>query len=278
MIFIDLDCIKEIYRPRNPEAYKGDFGHTLVLCGSRGMVGAGFFSSMGAVKSGSGLTSLGSYRETFNIFSVKLNEVMLINLDETNILNNLDKFSSIVFGSGFGINQKNEHLLKELLLKFEKPIVIDADGITILAKNNNLDILKERTFPTVLTPHYGEFSRLTNLDIEYIKLNREVVAKEFIRKYGCILLLKDHRTLIGENENIFINTTGDSVMATGGMGDVLGGMIGSFISQKYSPLEATILGVFFHGKAGEYFSPTHYCITPTDILDIIPKIIREVEF
>ena len=278
MNFIDLEYVKGIYRPRNPESYKGDFGHTLILCGSRGMVGAGFFSSMGSVKSGSGLTSLGSYRDTFDIFSIKLNEVMLINLDEINILENLERFSSIVIGSGFGVTPKNEHLLKELLSIYENPIVIDADGLTILSKNDNIDLLKNRQYPTILTPHYGEFSRLTNLDIEYIKINKEIVAKEFIQKYNCILLLKDHRTIIGDKENIFINTTGSSVMATGGMGDILSGIIGSFISQKYIPLEATILGAFFHGKAGDFFSDTHYCITPTDILDILPKIIKEAEY
>lgn len=278
MNFIDLEYVKGIYRPRNPESYKGDFGHTLILCGSKGMVGAGFFSSMGALKSGSGLISLGSYKDTFDIFSIKLNEVMIINLDEVNILENLNKFSSIVIGSGFGITQKNEHLLKELMLTYEKPIIVDADGLTILSKNNNLDFLKNRQYPTILTPHYGEFSKMTNLDIEYIKINREVVTKEFIQKYNCILLLKDHRTLITDKENIFINTTGNSVMATGGMGDVLSGIIGSFISQNYSPLEATILGTFFHGKAGDFFSTTHYSITPTDVLNILPQIIKETEY
>lgn len=278
MNFIDLDYVKEIYKPRELESYKGDFGHTLILCGSSGMVGAGFFASMGAVKSGSGLTTLGTYRETFDIFSIKLNEVMLLNLDEMNILDNLERFSSIVFGSGFGINQKNEHLLKELLSNFPKPIVIDADGLTMLAKNNNLDFLKNRTYPTILTPHYGEFSRLTNLDIEYIKVNRVAIAKEFAQKYNCILLLKDHKTLITNGENIFINTTGNSVMATGGMGDVLSGIIGSFISQKYSPLDATLLGAYIHGKSGEYFSKSYHCITPTDVVNILPKIIKGIEF
>lgn len=278
MEFIDIDYVKEIYRPREPESYKGDFGHTLILCGSYGMVGAGFFASMGAVKSGSGLTTLGSYRETFDIFSIKLNEVMLINLDDTNLLDNLNNFSCIVFGSGFGVNQKNEYLLKNLLSNFTKPIVVDADGLTMLAKNNNLDFLKNRIYPTILTPHYGEFSKLTNLDIEYIKLNRIAIAKEFAQKYSCTLLLKDHRTLITDGENIFINTTGNSVMATGGMGDVLSGVIGSFISQKYSPLEATLLGTYVHGESGEFLSDKFYCVTPTDILNILPKIIKRIEY
>lgn len=278
MNFIDLDYLKEIYKPRNPDSYKSDFGHTLILCGSLGMVGAGFFASMGAVKSGSGLTTLGTYHETFDIFSIKLNEVMLVNLDEVDILDNLDKFSSIVFGCGFGINQKNERLLKELLVKFQNPIIIDADGLSMLAKNNNLVFLKNRIYPTILTPHYGEFSRLTNLDIKHIKSDRAIIAKEFAQEYGCILLLKDHRTLITDGEKKYINTTGNSVMATGGMGDVLSGIIGSFISQKYSTLEATLLGAYVHGKSGEYFSDAFYCITPTDILNILPKIIKGIEF
>lgn len=278
MHFIDSDLINNIFTPRKGDEYKGDFGHTLILCGSKGMVGAGFFSSMGAVKSGSGLTTLGSYKETFDIFSVKLNEVMLIDLDEINILEILDKYSSIVFGCGFGINDKNEQLLKALLVNYKKPIIIDADGISILCKNNNLNILKTRHHPTILTPHYGEFSRMTDLDIEYIKSNRIEIGKEFSKNYNCILILKDHRTLIVEGDKFFINTTGNSVMATGGMGDVLSGVIGSFISQKYSPLEATLLGAYVHGKSGEHFSDNHYCITPTDILNVLPKIIKGIEF
>ena len=109
-----------------------------------------------------------------------------------NILDNLERFSCVVFGSGFGINQKNEHLLKELLSNFPKPIVVDADGLTMLAKNSNLDFLKNRTYPTILTPHYGEFSRLTNLDIEYIKVNRVAIAKEFAQKYSCISVSYTH--------------------------------------------------------------------------------------
>ncbi|MGL5855032.1 MAG: ADP-dependent NAD(P)H-hydrate dehydratase, partial [Cetobacterium sp.] len=122
------------------------------------------------------------------------------------------------------------------------------------------------------------FSRLTNLDIEYIKVNRVAIAKEFAQKYNCILLLKDHKTLITNGENIFINTTGNSVMATGGMGDILSGIIGSFISQKYSPLDATLLGAYIHGKSGEYFSKSYHCITPTDVVNILPKIIKGIEF
>ncbi|WP_432205145.1 NAD(P)H-hydrate dehydratase [Cetobacterium somerae] len=278
MVFIDFDYVKDRFKPRDPESYKGDFGHTLILCGSYGMVGAGFFASMGAVKSGSGLTTLGTYSGTFNIFSIKLNEVMLINLDKVNIMEKLDKFSSIVFGCGFGINEKNKALLKKLLLKYKKPIVIDADGLSILSKNNNLDLLKERKFPTILTPHYGEFSRLTDLDIEYIKNNNAALAKEFAKKYNCILLLKDHRTVISDGKDIYINTTGNSVMATGGMGDILSGVIGSLISQKYSPIEAVTLATYFHGRAGEVFSKSHYCITPTLLLETLPKIIKETEF
>ncbi|MGL5088193.1 MAG: NAD(P)H-hydrate dehydratase, partial [Cetobacterium sp.] len=275
MHFIDSNLIEKIFSPRKGDEYKGDFGHTLILCGSKGMVGAGYFASMGAVKSGSGLTTLGTYSDCFNIYSIKLNEVMLINLDEINILDVIHKFSSIVFGCGFGINNKNESLLKALLKNYKNPIIIDADGISLLSKNSNLDILKNRNYPTVLTPHYGEFSKLINLDIEFIKKDRIEIVKEFSENYNCILLLKDHKTLIKDNNNLYINTTGNSVMATGGMGDVLAGMIGSFISQKYSPSQATILATYFHGKCGDFFSNSHHSITPTDVLNLIPKIIRK---
>ncbi|MGL5356708.1 MAG: NAD(P)H-hydrate dehydratase [Cetobacterium sp.] len=274
MHFIDSNLIEQIFIPRKKESYKGDFGHTLILCGSKGMTGAGIFSSMGAVKSGSGLTTLGTYSDCFNIFSIKLNEVMIINLDEFDILKNVNKFSSVVFGCGFGVNEKNENLLLNLLENYKNPIVIDADGISLLSKNNNLESLKNRKYPTILTPHYGEFSKLVSLEIDYIKSNKIEIGKDFSKNYNCILLLKDHKTLISDSENFYINTTGNSVMASGGMGDVLAGVIGSFISQNYSPLEATILGTYFHGKCGDFFSTSHHSITPTDVLNILPKIIK----
>ncbi|MGL4997705.1 NAD(P)H-hydrate dehydratase [Cetobacterium sp.] len=275
MNFIDSSLIEEIFSLRKGDEYKGDFGHTLILCGSKGMVGAGYFASMGAVKSGSGLTTLGTYSDCFNIYSIKLNEVMIINLDEINILDIIHKFSSIVFGCGFGINNKNESLLKLLLINYKNPIIIDADGLSSLSKNNNLDILKNRNYPTILTPHYGEFSKLTNLDIDFIKKDRIEIGTVFAKNYNCVLVLKDHKTLINDNNNSYINTTGNSVMATGGIGDVLAGIIGSFISQKYSPLDAAILGVYFHGKCGDFFSDSYHSITPTDILNLLPKIIKK---
>ncbi|MGL5983054.1 MAG: ADP-dependent NAD(P)H-hydrate dehydratase [Cetobacterium sp.] len=173
MHFIDSNLIEQIFIPRKKESYKGDFGHTLILCGSKGMTGAGIFSSMGAVKSGSSLTTLGTYSDCFNIFSIKLNEVMIINLDEFDILKNVNKFSSIVFGCGFGVNEKNENLLLNLLENYKNPLVIDADGISLLLKN--------RKYPTILTPHYGEFSKLVNLEIDYIKKNRIEIGKDFTK-------------------------------------------------------------------------------------------------
>ncbi|MGL6066052.1 MAG: ADP-dependent NAD(P)H-hydrate dehydratase [Cetobacterium sp.] len=181
MHFIDSNLIEQVFIPRKKESYKGDFGYTLILCGSKGMTGGGIFSSMGAVKSGFALTTLGTYSDCFNIFSIKLNEVMIINLDEFDALKNVNKFSSIVFGCGFAVNEKNENLLLNLLENYKNPLVIDANGISLLSKNNNLESLKNRKYPTILTLHYGEFSKLVNLEIDYIKKNRIEIGKDFTK-------------------------------------------------------------------------------------------------
>lgn len=275
MIYIDSQVIRRVFIPRKADSYKGDFGHTLVIAGSLGMVGAGFFSSMGAVRVGSGLTTLACFKECFQIFCVKLNEVMIKDLEDPNFLESINNFSSIVFGPGIGIGEKQEKLLVQILKNYTGTLIIDADGLTLLSKNNNLALLKERKSFTILTPHYGEFSKLINLDIPAIKNSRLRLGVEFANEYGCILLLKDHRTLISDGNKIYINTTGNSSMATGGMGDVLAGMIGAFVSQNYNPLQATVLATFFHGKAGDDLAQTHFCVTPTDILDILPKTIKK---
>lgn len=272
---IDISLIKEILKEREPESYKGDFGHTLVIGGSYGFVGAGYFSAMGAVKSGSGLVTLGCRKELLDIYSIKLNEVMLLKLEnEKSLEGKLKKFTSIVFGMGMGIDEFSENMLLYILENYIGTLVIDADGLTIL--KNHLDKIKTSKCNIILTPHYGEFSRLVNLPILEIKKDRLNLGINFAKKYNCTLLLKDHRTLITNSKSTYINFTGNSSMAMGGMGDVLAGMIGAFVSQKYSPLEATILSAYIHGLTGEILGEKKYCVTPSEIIENIPITIRNL--
>lgn len=274
MITIDEKVIKCIYKSRSSDGYKGDYGHTLVVSGSLGYVGSAYFTAMGAVRTGSGLVSLGTNENILDIMSTKLNEVMVFSLEDSEKLKFiLEKVDCIVFGPGIGTDRKIHDILKDILLNINLPIVIDADGLSILSKE--LNILKNRTAPTVLTPHYGEFSRLTDTPVDILKKSRAEYANKFAKENGIILLLKDHRTLITDSLETYINTTGNSAMANGGMGDVLAGMIGSFISQGYSPLEGAILSSYIHGLAGDILSREMFVVNPTDILNILPYIIKK---
>ncbi|WDC85913.1 NAD(P)H-hydrate dehydratase [Caloramator sp. mosi_1] len=136
-----------------------------------------------------------------------------------------------------------------LLEKSTKPLVIDADGLNMLLSIKAR--LKTKKCQVVLTPHPGEFSRLTGLDVEYINKNRVDVAVNFAKEYGCILLLKGASTVVTDGDRVYINTTGNPGMATGGSGDVLTGIILSLIGQGYAPYDAALLGAYIHGCAGD---------------------------
>ncbi|MBC2855572.1 NAD(P)H-hydrate dehydratase [Cetobacterium sp. 2A] len=273
MIEIDENFIKKIYIPRAPEGYKGDYGHTFIVAGSKGFTGAAYFSALGAVRSGSGLVTLATPNEVFDVLSTKLNEAMIISIEDClNFKNLLKKCSCLVFGPGMGATPKTKLLLDYIIESIETPLIIDADGLNVLKKS--LLKFKEKK-SVILTPHFGEFSRLTDFSIEYLKKNKVDIAIQFAKENNVILILKDHRTIITDGNNIFINSTGNSSMANGGMGDILSGIIGSFISQGYSPLYASILAVYFHGLTGDVLSKSMFCVNPTHILESFPFIMKD---
>lgn len=274
MIELDEKFIKEIYIPREPDGYKGDYGHTFVVAGCKGFEGAAYFATMGAIRTGSGLVTLGTHNDVLDHLSIKLNEAMTVSIENiTNVRQMLDKCTSIVIGPGLGDNPRNYDLLKKIVVCGSSPLVIDADGLNLLAKD--LTLLDKRLCPTVLTPHFGEFSRLTGVSIDKLKKHKIEYAFDFARKNNVILVLKDHKTIITDGKEIYINTTGNSSMANGGMGDTLAGIIASFAGQGYCTLKATLLGVYLHGLTGEILSRGMYCVNPTHLLEALPYIMKK---
>ena len=160
------------------------------------------------------------------------------------------------------------NILKEIITKSECPIVIDADGINVLQQN--LELLESKNNQIVLTPHMGEMSRLTGLSIEEIKNDKIKVAREFAELNNVIVLLKDHNTIITDGKSVYINTTGNSAMASGGMGDTLTGIIASFIAQGYDPLKATFMSAYIHGFCGDVLSKDMFCVNATHLIDFLP--------
>ncbi|WP_277220850.1 NAD(P)H-hydrate dehydratase [Peptoniphilus vaginalis] len=250
-IILDKE-IKSLWKDRYDFGHKGDFGKIAIIGGSMGMTGSSYLASNAALKSGAGLVYNIVPREIFDIMSIKFIEPIAKTFDD---LDEMEKFlegiDALAMGPGMGLGAYGQEVFKKII-KTEKNLLIDADGLNLLSKNLNL--LEERkNFTSILTPHEGEFARLTGLSIEEIKNNRKPVAEEFAKKYKVILVLKGHETIVTDGERTYINRTGNSGMATGGSGDVLTGII-SALMKTYNLLDAARLGVYVHGLSGDIFA------------------------
>lgn len=250
-IIIDKE-MKSLWKNRDDFGHKGDFGKIGILGGSMGMTGSSFLSSNAAIRSGAGLVYNIVPREIFEIMSIKFVEPIAKTFDDIEELEKfLEGLDLIAMGPGMGLGSYAKTVF-ERTIKIEKKLLIDADGLNLLSKNLNL--LEERKdFSTILTPHEGEFARITGISLEEIKNNREKLAVDFAKKHKVILVLKGHETIVTDGKNIYINKTGNSGMATGGSGDVLTGIISAFM-KNYSLYDAARLGVYVHGLAGDIYA------------------------
>ncbi|MBS6719827.1 MAG: NAD(P)H-hydrate dehydratase [Peptoniphilus harei] len=246
------DEIKALWKNRDDDSHKGDFGKIAIVGGSLGMTGSAYLSSNAALKAGAGLVYNIVPREIFDIMSIKYIEPIAKSFVD---FHEMEKFlgglDCLAMGPGMGLGEYAKGVF-EKIIKIEKNLLIDADGLNILSKNLNL--LEERkNFTTILTPHEGEFARLTGLSLEEIKNNRERLALDFAKKYKAILVLKGHKTIVTDGEKVYINKTGNSGMASGGSGDVLTGIIAAFM-KNYDLFDAARLGVYVHGLAGDIYA------------------------
>jgi NAD(P)H-hydrate epimerase len=177
----------------------------------------------------------------------------------------------VAFGPGMGNSERTRKYLEDTLVFCSSPIVLDADGLNVLAGDMG-PVLKKRG-AIVMTPHIGEFSRLIHVPITEIKKNMEQYAKDFAKTYKVILVLKDHHTIVTDGKTIYRNSTGNSHMASGGMGDCLTGLIASLISQHYEPFQAAVMGVYLHGYCGDELAKNHFCVTASDMIEKIPEVL-----
>jgi len=169
--------------------------------------------------------------------------------ERTSVDDFLERATAVVLGPGLGTSPDAKRLVRDLMGKIELPLVIDADGLNILAEEG-LELAAKKK--VVLTPHPGEMARLSGLSIADIQADRVEVARSFAKKWGLVLVLKGARTVVaGPDGTVFVNPTGNPGMATGGTGDVLAGMIGSLLAQGLGPVEAATAAVFLHGLAGD---------------------------
>lgn len=273
---MDENMIRSNINVRDKYSYKGDYGRVLVVAGSNGYTGAAYICTQGAVRSGSGLVTLCCDSDIRETLRSKLVEAMTISFDEQDKLSELiEKSDAIAIGPGMGDNETTFNLLSTIINNANCPIVIDADGINVL--KDKLDILKNKKSEIIITPHLGEMSKITGLPIDYIKENRIEISKKFAKENNIIVLLKGYNTIITDGEKTIINPTGNSSMASGGMGDCLTGMIASFIGQGYKSISAACIAAFIHGYSGEKLSRNMFCVNASHILEDIPFSIKEIQ-
>lgn len=275
--------------PKRPaSANKKDFGHVFVIAGSCGYTGAAYLTGQAAILSGSGLVTLAAGRSLYPIMAAKLTEVMvrpffetkdysLSLLAEKEILNFCGRCDCIAIGPGISQNKETQALVRSIIGKIEKPLVLDADGLNAVV--GHLENLKKAKAPLVLTPHPGEMARLIGKDVPEIQDNRKNIALDFAHQYNVILVLKGYQTVVARpNGDYYINETGNAGMATGGTGDVLTGMIASFIGQGLEPFGAAIAGVYFHGLAGDMAAKEKgfLSLIATDLLNKLPEVLKKL--
>ena len=272
--------VLQILPDREETAHKGDFGKILLLCGSVGYTGAAYLAAMGALRSGGGLVFLGVPQSIYAIEAIKLNEAIVFPLPERDgklceesipeILDRLPKMDAVLIGPGLSQSEGVFSVVKTVLEHADCPVVVDADGINVLSSHK--DILRDRTNPTVLTPHTGEFARLGGSVTE----GRQTAAEKMAQELGCIVLLKGKGTVVTDGTTTYINPTGNPGMAVGGSGDVLSGILTSLLGQGIEPLEATACGAYLHGAAGDLCAKElgQYGMLPTDMLNVLPRLLK----
>jgi NAD(P)H-hydrate epimerase len=277
-------CPGDISLPRRrKDTHKGDYGRDLIIAGSVGFSGAPVLAARAASASGAGLVSLGVPQAIYSIAAVKCDEEMPFPLPDSAegalgglavyaILDRLKRADAALIGPGLGRSQALSEIIFSVLRNSAVPVILDADGINAVA--GNIDILDEIHAPVILTPHAGEFKRLGG-EVS----DRLSEARRFAKEHGCILVLKGHRTITAlPDGTACINTTGGPALAKGGTGDVLAGMITSFVGQKFPIKDAVLAAVYLHGLAGDLCENRYgeYSVSAGKLIDMLPEAIKTV--
>ncbi len=267
---------------RRPDAHKGDFGHVLLLAGSRGMVGAGCLAAWGALRGGAGLVTVGCPQSLYQIFAAKLTEAMGLPLPETKSgglsRKGLDQIVEVAYrckvvalGPGMGRDPETAELVRELACRLDHVLILDADALDAFA--GNAERFCERKGPTLITPHPGEMGMLVGKSAAQVQEEREGIAVEFAKRFEVFaVLLKGAGTIVTDGTGLFENPTGNPGMATGGSGDVLTGVVSALVAQRLDHFEAGCLGAYVHGLAGDLAARKYGQISMTagDIISCLP--------
>ncbi|HVT86981.1 MAG TPA: NAD(P)H-hydrate dehydratase [Chitinophagaceae bacterium] len=249
---LDEAMIRSVYKPRDPFAHKGNFGHALLLAGSYGKMGAAVLAAKACLRSGVGLITCHIPKCGYEILQTALPEAMVLTDFNasfiTNIESDLSKYNVIGIGPGIGTARETRAALKQLLPQFKKPVVIDADGLNCISLDKEL--LNSLPPHSILTPHPKEFERLFGeSENDFERIEKALINAKL---FNCLIVLKGHHTFIATPSGFgYFNSTGNPGMAKGGSGDVLTGILTGLLAQGYSPTDAAMLGVYLHGWAGD---------------------------
>jgi ADP-dependent NAD(P)H-hydrate dehydratase / NAD(P)H-hydrate epimerase len=271
--FVEEGDCRALIKPRQKFSHKGNFGHALLVCGSYGKMGAAMLAARACIKSGAGLVTSHIPQCGYEIMQSSVPEIMCsIDNDEHVISDNLDlkPYNAVGVGSGIGNDEKTRKALKLLIPNSGGPVVFDADAINILAENKTwLAFVPKKS---IFTPHPKEFERLAGKSTN--ESERKRLQMEFSKKYGVYIVLKGAYTCISTPAgDCYFNSTGNPGMATAGSGDVLTGIITGLLVQGYTSFEASILGVYVHGLAGDLAAKRYgyEATTASEIINMLGK-------
>ncbi len=265
----DKHFVKQLYKPRKNFSHKGTYGHALIIAGEKGKMGASVLCTKACLRAGAGLVTSMIPEEQFDIMQTALPEAMVMAQEE---IEDFDwaKYSTVGIGPGIGTSEKAERLVQQVVQHFNKPIVIDADGLNLISMDKKL--VEELPPGSILSPHPKEFERLfgkTNNHLERIQ-----TAKAYAQKFFIYIIIKGHYSVLAcPDGEVYFNTTGNPGMATGGSGDVLTGILTGLLSQGYSSKESCLLGMHLHGLAADIAaqSTSQEALLAGDIADFLGK-------
>lgn len=280
--------------PRHREGHKGDYGRVLVIGGSRGMIGAVALAANAALRGGAGLVTFAAPRtvqQSIAVLCLCATSVPLACDDEgelspqsiRQVSEAAKRCDVVAMGPGMAVGAEQLNLIRAVL-EMDRPLVLDADGLNNLARIE--DWAGHRRCPLILTPHPGEFSRLTGKSVAQIQSDREGAAVAAAREWAdqfalegppLVCLLKGAATVVTDGRRIYVNQTGNPGMATGGSGDVLTGLAAALMGRKLDPFDAASLAAHVHGRAGDLAAETlgEEAMTASDLLDYLPPAMKE---
>lgn len=278
--------ISRLFQPRPFNSHKGNWGHLLAVAGSEGKTGAAVLCANAAMRCGTGLVTLAVPERLHPIVGSAVIEAMTAVIPDQNTGlfsdNGMDELirllpgkTALAIGPGIGTHPDTKTLVKSLIQEVGIPMVIDADGLNCIADSPGI-LNKAATLP-VITPHPGEMARLTGLTTDYIQQNRIRIGRKFSKQFHAVLVLKGAQTLVClPDQTVFICPSGNPGMASGGMGDVLTGIIAGFLAQGFSQKDAAIAGVYIHGRCADILSRRTgaFGYLASDIIQTIPRCIH----